>query len=211
MTNNASTFSEAGSTGSAVSRTTRQISLRLSAVSAGFAILGIATGLVQYLQRSPVPEVHVPGTSAWTPHLIVAAVLCALYGVARYRHRRPPGRLLLLAPLGRSAAARLRVTMRQVSWRSVAALPLLLLIAYSYWRIGEQVIGGLDPHFTINAWGGPTYLGAMTCHYLDAALMIAVTAWLLDKILLPAVAQRAALAENSAAPRPARPVRPAGN
>lgn len=25
----------------------------------------------------------------------------------------------------------------------------------------------------------------MTCHYIDAALMIAVSAWLLDHILLP--------------------------
>ena len=46
--------------------------------------------------------------------------------------------------------------------------------------------GGLDPNFTVNAWGGPSYLGAMTCHYLDLVLMIAVAAWLLSKILLPA-------------------------
>ena len=66
-------------------------------------------------------------------------------------------------------------------------------------RIGEQVTGGLDPNFTVNAWGGPTYLGAMACHYLDAALMIAVSAWLLNMILPPAVA-----AEGSTVARPAR-------
>jgi hypothetical protein len=93
-------------------------------------------------------------------------------------------------------------TMRQASWRSAAALPPLALIGYSFWRVGEQVIGGLDPNFTANAWGGPSYLGAMACHYLDAALMIAVGAWLLDKILPSAVA-----AEGSAAPRPAHRVR----
>ena len=92
--------------------------------------------------------------------------------------------------------------MRQVSWRSAAALPPLAVIGYSFWRVGEQVTGGLDPNFTVNAWGGPTYLGAMACHYLDAALIIAVSAWLLDKILLPAAA-----AGSSAAPRPARQVR----
>jgi hypothetical protein len=42
----------------------------------------------------------------------------------------------------------------------------------------------------------------MACHYLDAALMIAVGAWLLDKILPSAVA-----AERSAAPRSAHRVR----
>ena len=83
-----------------------------------------------------------------------------------------------------------------------AALPPLAVIGYSFWRVGEQVTGGLDPNFTVNAWGGPTYLGAMACHYLDAALIIAVSAWLLDKILLPAAA-----AGSSAAPRPARQVR----
>ena len=205
MTYNANISSN---TGNANSRISRQISPRLSAAAAGLAAVGIATGFVKYLHRSPIREGHVPGTSAWPQHLIVAAVACALYGIARWRHGRRfgrgSGRLLLLAPLGRSAASRLTVTMRRVSWRTAAALPPLVLIGYGFWRIGEQVTGGLDPQFTVNAWGGPTYLGAMACHYLDAALIIGVTAWLLDKILLPAVA-------GSDAPRPARQVRAASH
>jgi len=156
------------------------------------AVAGVATGFARYLQRSPVEEAHVPGTSAWVQHFIVAVIACALYSMARWqRHRRfgrGTGRLLLLAPLGRSAAARLRATMRQASWRSAAALAPLTVIAYSFWRVGEQVTSGLDPNFTVNAWGGPTYLGAMACHYLDAGLIIGVSALLLDKILLPAPA-----------------------
>jgi hypothetical protein len=35
---------------------------------------------------------------------------------------------------------------------------------YFFARAGEQVIGGLDPNSTVNAWGGPAYLGAMACH-----------------------------------------------
>ena len=35
----------------------------------------------------------------------------------------------------------------------------------------------------VNAWGGPTYLGAMACHYLDIALIVGFSGWLLDKIL----------------------------
>jgi hypothetical protein len=190
MTSNAHIADEAHSTSNAISRITQQISPRLSVFAADIAAVGIATGFFRYLHRSPIREAHVPGTSAWAPQLIAAAVACALYGVARWRHGRRFGRgsgpLLLLAPLGRSAASRLMATMRQVSWRSAAALPPLGLIGYSFWRVGEQVTGGLDPNFTVNAWGGPTYLGAMACHYLDATLMIAVSAWLLDKILLPA-------------------------
>jgi hypothetical protein len=75
--------------------------------------------------------------------------------------------------------------MRPVTWRSAAALPLLTIIAYNFWRAGDQVTGGLDPNFTVNAWGGPTYVGAMACHYLDGVLMIAVSAWLLHTVLLP--------------------------
>jgi hypothetical protein len=171
-----------------------QMSPLLSASAAGLAAAGIACGLVSYLHRSPVRQAHVPGTSAWVQHLIVAAVAGALYGVARWRHGHRPGRgsgrLLLLAPLGRSAASRLAATTRPLSWRPVAALPPLAMIAYGFWRNGEQVTGGLDPNFTVSAWGGPTYLGAMACHYLDGGLIIAACGWLLDWILLPAAAGR---------------------
>jgi len=171
----------------AICQVTHQVSATMCALAASAAVAGIATGLATYLHRSPVTEAHVPGTSAWVQHVIVAAVAGALYGTARWRHNRRfgrgTGRLLLLAPLGRSAASRLAATMRQVTWRSAAALPLLTLIAYNFWRAGDQVTGGLDPNFTVNAWGGPTYAGAMACHYLDGALMIAVSAWLLDRVL----------------------------
>ena len=206
MTDNAQIADEADNSSNAISRITRQISPHLSAAAAGIAAVGIVTGFIEYLHRSPIREAHLPGTSAWAQHLIAAAVACALYGVVRWRRERRSvrgsGRLLLLAPLGRSAVSRLMVTMRQVSWRSAAALPPLAVIGYSIWRAGEQVTAGLDPNFTVDAWGGPTYLGAMACHYLDAALLIAVSAWLLNKILPPAAA-----AEGSAAPRPARRVR----
>jgi hypothetical protein len=193
MTNNPHLASEAHGASSPVSRITiiGQVSPSLSGLAVGLAAVGIATGLISYLHRSPISEAHVPGTSAWIPQIIAAVVACALYGVARWRHRRfgrGSGRLLLLAPLGRSAAARLTTTIRQLSWRSAAALPPLATIGYCCWRIGEQVTGGLDPNFTVNAWGGPTYLGAMACHYLDCALIIGISAWLLDVILLPAPA-----------------------
>ena len=174
----------------AISTNNRQISPLLSASAAVLVALGIVTGLVTYLHRSLVRVAHVAGTSAWTQQLIVAGMACVLYGFALWlRARRPgrgSGRLLLLAPIGRSAAVRLGATMLDASWRAVAALPPLALIAYGCWRIGEQVTGGLDPNFTANAWGGPSYIGAMACHYLDGGLIIAACAWLLNWIMLPA-------------------------
>ncbi|WP_280382388.1 hypothetical protein [Nocardia wallacei] len=46
-------------------------------------------------------------------------------------------------------------------------------------------MAGLDPNFTVDAWGGPGYLGAMACHYLDGALLMAAAAGLLHVLLLP--------------------------
>jgi hypothetical protein len=193
MANNAHRVSRASNAGSVISPVTQQISPLLTVVVAGVTAVGIATGFLRYLDRSPIRESAAPGAAAWGQQLAVAGVACALYGVARWRRGRRPGRgsgrLLLLAPVGRNAAARLTAAARQASWRMAAAIPLLGVIGYCCWRVGEQVTAGLDPNFTANAWGGPSYLGAMACHDLDAALIIAATGWLLDKIL----------------PRPARP------
>jgi hypothetical protein len=38
-------------------------------------------------------------------------------------------------------------------------------------RAGQQVFAALDPDFTRDAWGGPSYLGASVAHWLDAALI----------------------------------------
>ncbi|MBO0820281.1 MAG: hypothetical protein J2P26_05470 [Nocardiopsaceae bacterium] len=182
-------------TGSGDSSILQRLSPRLTASAAGLIAVGAVTGLISYLDRSPAREAHIPGTSAWIPHLVLAAAACTLYGLARWRGGRGP--LLLLAPLGHGAASRLAATMRRPavrpagrpagrrSWRAAAALPPLAMIGYGLWRTGEQITAGLDPNFTVNAWGGPTYLGAMACHYLDGGLIIAACAWLLNRILIP--------------------------
>ena len=194
MANNAHTVSRTSNPSSVIAPVARQISPLLTLAAAGAGAVGIATGFIRYLDRTPIRESPAPGASAWGQQLAVAAVACALYGVARWRHGRRfgrgSGRLLLLAPLGRNAAARLTAAARQASWRIAAAIPLLVVIGYCCWRVGEQVTAGLDPNFTANAWGGPTYLGAMACHYLDAALIIAASGWLLDKILPQAARAR---------------------
>jgi hypothetical protein len=51
-----------------------------------------------------------------------------------------------------------------------------LLMAYTPLRAGQQVLGGLDPDFTRDAWGGPSYLGAMAAHYLDGLLIFLAAA-----------------------------------
>jgi hypothetical protein len=156
---------------------------------------GAAAGYIAYLDRSPVLQKHVPGTAAWPQQLVVAALAGAVLRYAYWRHHRSPGRPgqppWLLSPLGRPAARRLARTIRTGrggpagSGRAVLALALAGLFLYGYYRAGEQVTAGLDPNFTVNAWGGPTYLGAMAAHYLDLLVLVGAAAWLLHLILLP--------------------------
>lgn len=212
MTNNAYITSETHDAGSTIMRGVRQLSPFLCAAAAALFAIGVATGCYTYLHRSPVREAQAPGTNAWTVQLVLAAMACAWYGVAAWRHGRrfgPHSGRLLLAPLGRHAAARLAATTRRMSWRTVAAIAPLGMIGYDFWRVGYQVTNGLDPNQVVNAWGGPTYLGAMAAHYLDCALITAASAWLLARILLPPARADAAnrritdaLATQEAEPEP---------
>jgi hypothetical protein len=177
-----------------IRRTVRQLSVPLVILAAAFFALGVVAGLFSYLSRSPVPVKFVPGSSAWAQQLAVAVAACAALGYGRWRHQRRfgprSGRLRLLAPLGKPAARRVARTLGALRspsglGRALLVLPPAALFLYFFARDGEQVLGGLDPNFTVNAWGGPSYLGAMACHYLDGFVLMAVAAWLLDRILLP--------------------------
>ncbi len=179
-----------------IHRIVRQLSVTLTFLSAACFTVGVISGWFSYLGRSPVRQKYVPGLSAWWQQLAVAVVACVAFGYGRWRHRRKFGRdcdrLWLLAPLGAAAARRVARTglgsLRGPSGfgRALLALPPAMLFLYGSYRAGRQVTGGLDPNYTVNAWGGPTYLGAMACHYLDLILLMVAAAWLLDRILLPA-------------------------
>ena len=73
--------------------------------------------------------------------------------------------------------------------RAAAAVPLVLVLLFMPFRMGMQISGGLDPNATVNAWGGPTYLGALLAHYLDNIVSFYAAAFLLSR-LLPATATR---------------------
>lgn len=47
-----------------------------------------------------------------------------------------------------------------------------VLVWYVPLRAGEQVFAALDPDFTRDAWGGPSYLGASLAHWFDLALLL---------------------------------------
>jgi hypothetical protein len=177
-----------------IRRVARQLSAPLVILAAALFAAGGISGLFSYLDRSSVRERFIPGSSAWWQHLAVAVVACAAFGYGRWRHQRRFGRhsdrLWLLAPLGKPAARRVARTLGALRGpsglgRALLAVPPAAVFLYFFYRNGEQVIGGLDPNFTVNAWGGPTYIGAMACHYLDGLVLMGAAAWLLDRILLP--------------------------
>jgi hypothetical protein len=151
---------------------------------------GVSAGWLAYEHVQAAPVGHVPGTNAWWQQAGVAVLGCAL--ILAWRRRRQHDHLdgsALLAPLSRATAARItqlgRDALRhpRALGRAVLAGLLLLLFGYGFFRAGYQVTSGLNPADTVNAWGGPTYAGAMACHYLDLLVIMAVTAWLLGGLL----------------------------
>jgi hypothetical protein len=127
-----------------------------------FALLfvaGVAAGIPRYTQRSPIVEEQVPGANAVPAHIVLALVAIGLLiGLPRLRLAQQAPYPIWVAPFAQSGLDRLKQTM--------------------------QVIGGLDPNFTTNAWGGPSYLGAMLAHYLDAAYLFYIQALLLNLVLV---------------------------
>ena len=59
---------------------------------------------------------------------------------------------------------------------------------HSGWACRSAAV--FDPNATVNAWGGPTYLGALLAHYLDNIVSFYAAAFLLSRLLLPATATR---------------------
>jgi hypothetical protein len=169
-----------------------QLSGPSTALAGSAFVSGAAFGLLEFLQRSPIGAHQAAGTAAWGPHLALAAGAVVILGVAQARHRRRfgrrSGRLWLLAPFGTHAAQRIARALgfggeRARIGRVLLALPAAALLLFCFWRAGVQVTAGLDPNFTVNAWGGPSYAGALACHYLDLSLIGAAAAWLIDRIL----------------------------
>lgn len=163
--------------------------------------LGVALGGLHYLSSTGTVPEHDPSQNAWGPHLALAAILVLVgigYGV--FRRRLPP----LLAPLGAPAAARVAAAFRGARspggiLRCAALSVIGVMMLYLVVRMGMQVLGGLDPNFVVNAWGGPTYLGAMFCHLLDAAVVVVASGCLAHVLLPPRAADERVTSKNVSA------------
>jgi hypothetical protein len=99
-------------------------------------------------------------------------------------------RAIWVAPFSQSGLDRFRRTVLLKSGasptrivRALLAVGLSILLMFNFVRAGMQIIGGLDPNFTVNAWGGPSYSGALLAHYLDGAYLFYVEALLLNLVI----------------------------
>lgn len=138
--------------------------------------LGVLAGGLELIAAQPTAVRHRPGTDAWGVHIALTVVALAwIVAAVRYPAARPP------LPLSAGFARRVRAAYRS-PLRAVPVTLLLVLCLYLVWRMGQQVLGGLDPAFTANAWGGPGYAGAFYCHYLDCLLQIAVGLLVVDRL-----------------------------
>jgi hypothetical protein len=163
--------------------------LSVPVLAAAF-LVGLAKGAIAYSHRSSVLEQHAPGTNAITIHVVLAVVAAAVVVVIQVRRWRKPGQpgpAPWIAPFSRSAVAGMSRAVRLSPGAAVArALPMALLILvllYCPYRMGAQIIGGLDPNSTVNAWGGPSYAGALLAHWLDCVAGFYVAAFLLGRLL----------------------------
>lgn len=176
-----------------------RLSPSTAAVFAVLLMAGAAGGAAEYARRSPKIEQQVAGTNAITVHVVLAAVAAAVViGIQARRSRQPApqrGPSPWAAPFSATGASRLRQTIRLAAGlslpnlaRAVVAVALVLVLLYTPFRMGMQITGGLDPSQTVNAWGGPTYPGALLAHYLDCIIGFYTAAFLLSRLLLPTTA-----------------------
>jgi hypothetical protein len=156
--------------------------------------VGVAAGAVSYSNRSHVRKIHATGTNAIPVQLSLALVVVGFVVAAQLHRPRsgmPSARSLWLTSLSKNALTRVGDTIRfarGLTLRNfVTILPAVFLLAvmvYCPFRMGQQVIGGLDPNSTVNAWGGPTYLGALLAHWLDSIVIFYGAALALDRLLV---------------------------
>jgi hypothetical protein len=155
-------------------------------------VAGVVMGAIEYSQRSSIVEPHRQGANAIPAHLVLAGVAVVLFiGLPRLRWARRAPSSIWVAPFSQSGLDRLKLSIRPSSrsspvavWRAILVVVLTIAFLYNFLRAGEQVIGGLDPNFTVNTWGGPGYFGAMFAHYLDALYLLSIEAFLLNLVLL---------------------------
>ncbi|GAA1290440.1 hypothetical protein GCM10009590_18030 [Brachybacterium alimentarium] len=160
--------------------------LLVALISIGLLTGGMFGVLVPMHPQQP-PAVHRPEANAIGVHLLLAATafVVAVAGTARSRSAR-----WLWWPVSNQAKKRLDLTFRFAGesvlgmLRAAVMAVIILFVLFLAFRMGMQATAWTDPGFsTLNAWGGPTELGAFLAHGLDAVLCMALACVLAHVVL----------------------------
>jgi hypothetical protein len=151
-------------------------------VFAGVFAVGVVLGLIELLtDRNKTSTGASVAVANWV-HVGIAVVLLIALAVAYVRARRSLVDFLIrpftsqgweslrqgLTNLPRLLVGRRPVRRILQDLAAFVAAVLMLLVAL---RAGEQVFAALDPDFTRDAWGGPSYLGASLAHWMDGLIL----------------------------------------
>lgn len=148
----------------------------------GLFFVGVVVGLVELLTDVDQTSTGAAVATANWVHVGIAVALIGLLVVAYLRDRRRLA-VFLVRPFtadgwvamknGLTDLPLLLIDRRPLgtALRALAGFVLAVLIALMMLRAGEQVLAALDPDFTRDAWGGPSYLGASLAHWMDGAIL----------------------------------------
>lgn len=176
----------------------RRFSLPLVTATVVLFLGGVVVGSVTPRPTLTVPT-HQPELNAWPAHLAVTVLVVAVLTGWAWWDRRRGRRLDPFTPWRRTASARLRATLIRIGrgdlggrllavLRTLVMILALVVIAFTLFRMGFQVSFTRDPAQTVNAWGGPTYLGAYYAHAIDAVLTALVAGFVVRAVTLAGTA-----------------------
>jgi hypothetical protein len=160
------------------------------------ALAGLYYGYYRYTHHSTPYVPDDPKNDAILVHIIIA--ICTVIAVAAiqiYRNRKQLPNIWK-APFTQNALQRLKATMSLKPFgflsipRAVVSFLMAFVILFAPFRMSEQIIGGLDQAQTNNAWGGPSYAGAMAAHYMDMLIIVYVCALILHLVMVKRTATR---------------------
>jgi hypothetical protein len=163
--------------------------ITLGVLGASF-IGGFCYGIYRNVNNITVYVPDDPKNDAVLVHVVIAVCVIIIVSAIQLFRRRKQLPSIWKAPFTKDAFARLKATLmpRSFNLLTTPRIPisflLALIIAFAPFRIGEQIIGGLDQAATNNAWGGPSYGGAMAAHYMDMLIITYVAALLLHIVMV---------------------------
>lgn len=165
--------------------TDRRLSRRVVWITVAAVLVGLALGVLPGISSSQVPE-HRPEQNAIVPHVVIGVVV---FGAALAITWVTRSVRWVWWPISADAGARYATTFRLAprsfvdALRCVVVVLLTLFIVYLVLRMGMQITAGRNREFTVNAWGGPSALGAFLAHGVDAVLGIGLLSALTRLVL----------------------------